>query len=185
VANLLTTIRLTIVVPTAVGFARPDLVPSLMLAGFVAAAIATDYFDGVIARRFGTATARGQLFDHTADFLFVTCGLAGAAVGGIIPWILPALIVVAFSQYVLDSYFFDHTKRLRMSVIGRWNGILYFVPLVAISLSRLGFADNAEVALSSLWMVLSYLLIASTVVSIADRAFAPRQAAGQGEISSR
>ena len=182
-ANLLTAIRLTIVAPTAVGFARPDLVPPLMLAGFVTAAIVTDYFDGVVARRFGTATPQGQLFDHTTDFLFVTCGLAGAAVGGIITWVLPVLIAVAFSQYVLDSYFFHHAKRLRMSVIGRWNGILYFVPLVAISSSRLGLADNAAAALSSLGLMLSYFLIASTVASIADRALAPRYATAQEEAS--
>ena len=103
--------------------------------------------------------------------------------GGIITWVLPVLIAVAFSQYVLDSYFFHHAKRLRMSVIGRWNGILYFVPLVAISSSRLGLADNAAAALSSLGLMLSYFLIASTVVSIADRALAPRYATVQEEAS--
>ena len=183
-ANLLTAIRLTVVAPTAIGFARPDLVPPLMLVGVVTAAIVTDYFDGVGARRFGTATPQGQLFDHTTDFLFVTCGLAGAAVGGLVTWLLPVLIIAAFSQYVLDSYFFNNTKRLRMSVIGRWNGILYFVPLVTISLSRLGFASDAEAALSFLGLVLSYLLIASTVVSIIDRALAPRQTTTQREVSS-
>ena len=70
-----------------------------------------------------------------------------------------------------------------MSVIGRWNGILYFVPLVAISSSRLGLADNAAAALSSLGLMLSYFLIASTVVSIADRALAPRYATVQEEAS--
>ena len=82
----------------------------------VTAAIVTDYYDGKVARRTGAASAGGMLFDHTTDFLFVTAGLAGAAWGtGRVPALLPALVVVAFSQYVLDSYFLHRQRQLRMS----------------------------------------------------------------------
>ena len=129
-----------------------------------------------MASRRGTASPKGQLFDHATDFLFVTSGLAGAAVAGRVPVALPILIVVAFSQYVLDSYFLHRDKRLRMSQLGRWNGIFYFVPLVLIAVSRLGFMAGAAEISSTLIALLSYLLLLSTVGSIMDRAIAPRRA---------
>ena len=67
-------------------------------------AIVTDLTDGPLARRSGTASPFGGTFDHTTDFLFVVSGLAGGVVRGVIPWLLPVLVVAAFAQYVIDSY---------------------------------------------------------------------------------
>lgn len=41
------------------------------------------------------ASSRGHLFDHATDFLFVTSGLAGAAIAGRVPAALPVLIAVS------------------------------------------------------------------------------------------
>lgn len=172
-ANLLTGLRLLLALPVAWALADPELMSAILLLLLLTLAIASDYFDGIVARATGTASARGQLFDHATDFFFVTSGLAGAALCGLIHPLLPVLIVVAFSQYVLDSYFLFRQKQLRMSFLGRWNGIFYFVPLVLIGVSRLQlmteFATTAAIMLS----VLSYLLIATTLISIVDRAIAP------------
>ena len=175
-AYLLTSLRLLLVVPAALAFARSEFISPLLLLTLMSVAIATDYFDGIVARRTHTATPRGRLFDHATDFLFVTSGLAGAAIAGQVTAALPILIVVAFSQYVLDSYFLHREKRLRMSFLGRWNGILYFVPLVLIAVSRLGFVANVAGGFSRLIVLLSYLLLLSTIASIIDRAVAPRRA---------
>ena len=101
-------------------------------------AIATDLLDGPVARRRGTASAAGRAFDHTADFLFVTAGLLGGALRGVFPLLLPILVVIAFAQYVVDSYWLHRTRELRMSPLGRWNGILYFVPSCGDVLVRTG-----------------------------------------------
>jgi len=177
-AHLLTGVRLLIVVPTALAFA--DWAPGgpLLPAAFVAIAIATDYYDGIVARALGTASPAGQLFDHSTDFLFVTGGLSGAATAGAVPLVLPILIVVAFTQYVLDSHFLYRLKRLRMSRLGRWNGILYFVPLVVIALARLPVPSGASGALGALALGVSWLLVASTMASIIDRAVAPLRRSG-------
>lgn len=143
-AHALTAVRLLLVLPTTVAFARPEFLDPRILFVLLWAAIATDYGDGKVARMTGTASARGQLFDHGTDFVFVTAGLTGAAIAGLVTPILPVLITIAFSQHVLDSYRKDRQKQLRMSAIGRWTGILYFVPLVLISASRL--ASPAGVA---------------------------------------
>lgn len=174
-AHLLTGLRLLAVVPAAWAFSRGDRVPAWLLVVLVAVAIATDYFDGIVARQSGTASARGMLFDHTTDFLFVTSGLAGASVAGLVPTMLPVLIVVAFTQYVLDSYFLHRQRQLRMSYLGRWNGILYFVPLVMITIAALRVPGLGDVA-RALVRPFAVLLMVSTVASILDRAAAPRRA---------
>ena len=66
-------------------------------------------------------------------------------------------------------------KRWRLSFLGRWYGILYFVPLVLIAVSRLGFMASVAEGFSTLIVLLSCLLLLSTIASIIDRAFAPRR----------
>ena len=95
-AHLLTGLRLALALPIAIAFARPDFLSADLVAVLLAAAIASDYFDGVVARRYGTASTGGQLFDHATDCLFVTACLTGAALAGQVPLVLPVLIAVAF-----------------------------------------------------------------------------------------
>jgi phosphatidylglycerophosphate synthase len=172
-ANLLTGLRLLLVVPVAFAFANPDFVSPLVLVAMVFVAIASDYFDGKVARLTNTASPRGQVFDHATDFLFVTCGLGGVAAAGLVTPLLPILIVIAFSQYVLDSHFFYHEKQLHMSFLGRWNGVFYFVPLCLIAASRLTLLENFFSFIELLVVILGWILACSTVLSIADRAIAP------------
>ena len=178
-ANLLTGLRLLLAVPAALAFAQPEFMPALLLVTLVGVAIATDFGDGIVARRTDTASPRGQLFDHATDFVFVASGLAGAAFTGQVTAVLPIVIVVAFSQYVLDSYFLHRKKKLHMSFLGRWNGMLYFVPLVLIAVlrlavSRLDWVAGVAEIFSTLIVLLGYLLVLSTVASIVDRAISPR-----------
>jgi phosphatidylglycerophosphate synthase len=174
VAHLLTGVRLLVVVPSALAFAGWVEWGAYWPAAFVTVAIATDYYDGIVARARGTASSAGQLFDHATDFLFVTGGLSGAVEAGAVPIVLPILIVIAFGQYAGDSYFLHRQKKLRMSRLGRWNGILYFVPLVVLALSRLPLPAGMAGSLTGLATVVSWLLVLTTVASIVDRAVAVR-----------
>lgn len=175
IANLLTSLRLLLVVPVALGLARPDSFPEFWLLICITVGIATDCFDGIIARLTKTISPQGQLFDHATDFLFVTAGLGGAAIAGDISAALPVLIVFAFLQYVLDSFWLHREKELRMSTLGRWNGILYFVPLVLISVSRFDLMASSSQLWSTVILLIGYGLILSTIASIIDRAITPRQ----------
>lgn len=172
-ANLLTAIRLLLVLPVVMAIVDADLFPSWMLLFMVVVAIASDYFDGKIARARNTASARGMLFDHGTDFIFVTSALFSLSSIGLSTLLLPVLIVVAFSQYVLDSYLLFKQKQLRMSFLGRWNGILYFVPLVLYSVSRLSPFEALAQYTDTLVSLLSYGLLLSTLASIVDRSIAP------------
>ena len=168
-AHLLTGLRLALALPLGIAFARPDFLSAGLVAVLLIVAISSDYFDGIVARRHGTASAGGRLFDHATDCLFVTACSTGAALAGAVPPVLPILIAVAFSQYVLDSYWLHRRKQLRMSTIGRWNGIGYFVPLVVLATARLEVVPALTPVLTGAARIVAYLLVASTLVSIVDR----------------
>ncbi|MEE2965135.1 MAG: CDP-alcohol phosphatidyltransferase family protein [Acidobacteriota bacterium] len=171
-AHLLTAVRLALALPLALAFARPAFLSAGLLAGLLGVAIASDYLDGIVARRQGTASSGGQMFDHGTDWLLVTAGATGAALAGAVPLILPVLITTAFVQYVFDSYWVHRQKRLRMSAIGRWNGVCYFVPLVLLAGARLEVSLGLTSMLIVSTRLVSYALIVSTLVSIIDRATA-------------
>jgi CDP-diacylglycerol--glycerol-3-phosphate 3-phosphatidyltransferase len=163
-ANALTAVRLLLVLPFGVLMAAADARDAAWAALILAVAIVTDLLDGPIARRHGTASAAGQVLDHTADVLFVTSGLAAGALRGVFPWILPILVGAAFTQYVIDSYCVDRPRRLRASRIGRYNGILYFVPLGGDIAVRMGLGILRPFLTAVVW-----LLVASTVLSMGER----------------
>ncbi|MBW2280488.1 MAG: CDP-alcohol phosphatidyltransferase family protein [Deltaproteobacteria bacterium] len=176
IAHLLTGTRLVLVAPFALLMLRDDAAARWLAAGSLVLAIATDLLDGPAARRAALRNGRGEsawgrAFDHGTDFLFVTAGLFAMAARGAAPWLLPVLICLAFAQYVVDSYWLGRQRQLRMSTLGRWNGIFYFVPLCADVGSRalLGGALAQPV----LW--LGWALAASTLLSIADRLLALRR----------
>ena len=178
-AHLLTASRLAIAVPLAVAYARPDFLHPLVVALMLTSAIATDLLDGLVARRQGTATAGGQLFDHVTDCLFVTAALTGAALSGRVTAVLPVLVVLAFVQYVVDSWWLHREKRLRMSALGRWNGIGYFVPLVVLGAAPLEVIPGQAAVLTPLAGITAWVLAASTVISMLDRATAAYRSAGR------
>ena len=128
-------------------------------------AVATDFLDGPLARRRGEVTRLGGVLDHASDATFVSVGLAALAVLGLVPWVLPFLVVLAFTQYTLDSRVLAG-EFLRASLLGRYNGIAYFVvlgiPIVRNSMS-IPFPSD------TLLRVFAWVVAVSTVISMADR----------------
>jgi phosphatidylglycerophosphate synthase len=167
-ANALTLLRL---------LAVPALVIAVighhaLIAGLLfALAVATDLADGWVARRYGEATPLGGLADHGVDALFVTAGCAAWAARGELPVWLPCAIALAFTQYALDS---RSAPRLRASSLGRWNGIAYFV---AVGIPTVRDALGIGWPPAGLVRAIGWLLLASTLVSMADRLMAARRAA--------
>jgi phosphatidylglycerophosphate synthase len=139
-------------------------------------AVATDLLDGRIARRFGETSALGGFLDHVTDAAFVSLGLAALVLRGEAPALLPALVALAFVQYTLDSRVIDGGA-LRASALGRWNGIAYFVPIGAVVVrDALGLAWPG----AGLVRALGWALVASTLLSMADRALALMRARRPG-----
>jgi phosphatidylglycerophosphate synthase len=161
-ANALTLLRL---------LAAPGLVLAILsgqarvAALLVALAVVTDLADGPVARRFGGATRLGGLLDHAVDAIFVTAGSAALAWLGMLPAALPPLIALAFVQYALDSKLVG-AGPLRASFLGRWNGVAYYAA-VALPIAR--DALDLEWPAAQAVYGMGWLLVASTLVSIADR----------------
>ena len=174
-ANVLTAVRLLLAVPLAFLIASASPSAPWLAALAMLVAIATDLADGPLARRTGTATPLGGLFDHATDCLFVVAGMAGGHTRGI-PVVLPVLVAAAFLQYTVDSYWLH--RQLRGSSLGRYNGILYFFPVCGVILIRLGLAFLQPVLVAVCW-----LLVASTVASMVDRATLPWRARRTGPSS--
>ncbi len=132
-------------------------------------AVLTDLADGRVARMRGEASPLGGLLDHSTDALFVSLGLAAVACGpGSVTALLPGLVALAFLQYTLDSRALVG-RPLRASLLGRYNGIAYFVLLSAPVMREglgLGWPSDA-------WVLgASWALVLSTLVSMLDRAVA-------------
>ena len=163
-ANALTAIRLLLVLPFAFFMAREDAHSAGLALIIWTVALASDLLDGPVARRRGTVTSFSGTFDHTTDFLFVTSGIFAGAYRGAFPWILPILIVAAFAQYFIDSYWIHRHAKLRGSRLGRYNGMLYFAPTCMDALIRLGGRF-----LQPLLTVLVWLLVLSTIISMGQR----------------
>jgi len=163
-ANLLTAVRLFLVLPFAYFMAKGDEHSASSALALWVVALITDFLDGPIARRRGTVTALSGTLDHTSDFLFVTCGLFAGALRGAFPWILPILITAAFFQYVIDSYWVHRQAKLRGSKLGRYNGMLYFIPTCMDILIRLGLRFLHPVLTIIVW-----LLVMSTLISMGQR----------------
>ena len=163
-ANALTAIRLLLVLPFTFFMARGDARSALLGLIVWVVALATDFLDGPIARRRGTVSALSGTFDHTSDFLFVVSGIFAGAFRGAFPMILPICITAAFAQYVIDSYWIHQRIKLRGSKLGRYNGMLYFVPPIMDILIRLGARS-----LQPLLTILVWALVLSTLVSMVHR----------------
>lgn len=164
-ANGLTLIRLLLAPALVTALARRDAAMALAL---YSTAVVTDLVDGRIARLRGEVSPLGGVFDHATDALFVASGLFALAHRGVVPWALPVLLLLAFVQYSVDSRI-AAGRPLRASRLGRWNGIAYFVVLGApIVRDGVGWAapDDGWIR----WLGLA--LVASTVLSMADRAVA-------------
>lgn len=167
-ANLLTASRLVIALPCAWAIMQQQW---LWAGSLFVLAVVSDLYDGVIARRRNEVSALGGLLDHATDAIFVIAGLCALSLMGVIPLLLPLLVAVSFLQYLLDSRALQG-QHLRMSRLGRWNGISYFVLLGIAVFSPL---------LQKLWQpwpgsiivqVIAWLLIVSTLASMADRGIA-------------
>jgi phosphatidylglycerophosphate synthase len=161
-ANALTLLRLASAPLCALSILAG--LPAQALAVFTFA-VATDLVDGPLARRLGEASSLGALLDHATDALFVSLGLAAVAAVGLVSPLLPALVLLAFAQYTLDSRALQG-RRLRTSQLGRWNGIAYYVLLgVPVVRDGLGLGWPADAWVRNA----GWVLVAATLVSMAER----------------
>ena len=152
--------RRVLTLPNAISALRIALIPVFVVlivdpdtstAGLVlfAMVVATDWVDGVIARRTGQVSELGKVLDPVADRLAIAAGIIALAVAGLFPWWAAALIigrdlvVLAAAAYALSR------RRVRLDV--RWVGkvatfsLMVAVPAIAWGALELPLAPAATV----------------------------------------
>ena len=166
-ANLLTLVRACSIWPLTYSI----LEQSWWIASAIfTIAVLTDVFDGKLARRYQQTSAFGGLFDHATDATLVTAGCWALSQLDQLPVMLAVLIPLAFLQYMLDSRVLAGHS-LRTSLIGRYNGVAYFVVIgVGVGAGALNW-----LALLTPLQVAGWLLCVTTVISMGDRAIALRK----------
>ncbi len=98
-------------------------------------AAGSDFIDGRIARRLGVASGSGRWLDGSADVTFVLAALLSEAAAGAIPFYIPILIALSFSQYVIDSIVLGgRTAPPLRSRLGHWGGIINYALVIALAI---------------------------------------------------
>ena len=170
IANALTGIRLALTAPflaacrAALSGASPGIrIFPLLL--FAVAAL-TDFFDGWVARRKGTASGRGQLFDHATDAAFIGSSLVFFAATGRVSWWVPVAVAASVAAYCRALWRDARAAadlRLARSTLGHGAGVVNYmlVGLLAADLALAGSvpewlvcaADRATVGINSLAVI--------------------------------
>ena len=160
-ANFLTAVRLLLAIPVCVGILNEEW---LFCAVALFICLITDIFDGKMARQAGSASKIGGLFDHGTDAFFVTCALGVIATEEYLTPVLPILIPIAFTQYLLDSGK-NESQGLRASFLGKTNGIAYSIPICFVV--GAGLFDWLWPYMAA--KILAWVLVATTILSMLDR----------------
>jgi len=131
-------------------------------------AVLSDVIDGRVARARQETSAFGGVLDHGSDAIFVSLGHFALLKSGTTPDLLPILILAAFLQYAFDSRILSG-QVLRASLIGRWNGVFYFIaPGILVTREALGLSIPPDSGIRAI----GWLLLVSTIVSMGDRLIA-------------
>jgi phosphatidylglycerophosphate synthase len=129
-------------------------------------AAGTDFIDGRIARRLGVASGRGRWIDGIADVTFVLAALLCEAAAGAIPFYIPILIALSFSQYAIDSMLIaaPATGPIK-SRLGHWGGIINYALVITLAIAPPPAFPGAIVH------VLAPLIALFYVAAISERAW--------------
>ncbi len=110
----------------------------------------TDYFDGVVARRWNQVSRLGQLLDPAADRLYILATLVGLGWRGIVPWWLLVLVVgrdvlLSLTIPVLARHGYGPLPVHFLGKAATFN-LLYAFPLLLLAQIGGPLADAARVA---------------------------------------
>jgi len=139
-----------------------------------AAASATDWFDGRLARRWNVSSRLGSFLDTTADKLLVTGALlALVSIGRASPWLSLVIIGRELSVLGLRAAVASQGLHLEASQLGKWKATVQFVALILVMLrpevTFVGaFLDQWVLALAALvtvWSGVDYFIRFSSALT--------------------
>src|ERR1700731_4183178 len=131
-ANLLSASRIALAIAWLLafeaGYAGAAIFGSLAIAGAI-----SDLLDGQVARRMGIEGGVGRWLDSLADIIFVLTALSCEAWAGAIPFYIPILIAMSFSQYAIDSMLLSGAPI--KNPLGHFGGVINFAMVIVLGLA--------------------------------------------------
>lgn len=190
IANLLSLLRLALILPIYLLLPKQDSTSTLILLGLIGIAIASDWFDGFFARKFNQQTDLGRILDPLADKILIVVGLLGFVIFRGFP--LALVILLAYRDLVIliggiiitkktgnltESNFFGKANTLVISVAGFvfligpewWSTTallnLSYISIIISGCSYLIFALKALKVRTSI-RIISFILAALPVILV-------------------
>ena len=150
--------------PNLISFLRILLIPAFMWlivdpyttkAGLLLFAVvaATDWVDGVLARRLGQVSELGKILDPTADRLAIAAALVALAIRGAFPWWAAALLLARDAVVIGAGAVALARRHARIEVryLGKVATFTLLLAIGFISWGNLGYA-LAPAALAIGWL---------------------------------
>jgi cardiolipin synthase len=176
--NLISVLRILLIVPIAVALAHDELLLTLAL---VVVAALSDAADGFLARRFGWQSELGSILDPTADKALLATVFVTLALQGAVPvWLAVCAVArdVVIVAGVLLYRLWSGPLRIRPTWVSKFNTLCQLV-FIASVVAHGRFAVPPDWALT----LQGALVLVTVVISGLDyglvlygRVFAPRAA---------
>jgi len=131
-ANLLSASRFVLAIAWLLAF-EAGYTGAAVLGSIAIAGAISDLLDGRVARRMGIVGGVGRWLDSIADIVFVLTALTCEAWAGAIPFYIPMLIALSFSQYAIDSMLLSGAPI--KSRLGHFGGIVNFALVIVLGLA--------------------------------------------------
>ena len=158
-ANQLTLARIVAILPVMAALYVPFPGSRFVVLLIYVAAILTDYFDGVLARRSGKVTAFGKLMDSIADkALIVSLFFALVGEGMMVSWMAAIMVVREFAVTGLRMVALESGEVIAAN---RWGKAKMNAQSLAIFVLLLAYAGIGGAFMASLgwWIMLVALIL--------------------------
>ena len=158
-ANILTFGRVIIVPLIVMCFFLPPVTGSVVaLALFIMAAV-SDYFDGVLARRWGQSTLLGKMLDPIADKVLIGVVLLMLVFDRTIDgWHIWAAVIILFREILISGmreFLAGLGVTIHVTRVAKWKTTLQMVALAMLLAAPAGeiiFPHALETGLAVLWL---------------------------------
>lgn len=178
IPNILTLLRI-ILIPVFVGtFYLPWSAANEITTIIFALAVATDWFDGYLARRWNQTSAFGAFLDPVADKLIVSTALVFLVQANPSPWVaIPAAVIIGreITISALREWMAEIGQRTKVAVsmVGKIKTtaqmtalllLLYKEPFLTLPIYEIGFVLLYIAAILTLWSMIVYLRAAVPIL---------------------
>ncbi len=157
--NFLTALRIAMVPALVCLLVYPGPGPSAAAAGIFFVATLSDFFDGYIARSYGSGTTLGKFLDPLADKLVVTAALIMLAAMPRLPrvpaWIVVVLVMREFAVTGLRAMAAAEGEVMAAEELGKYKMVLQSIAIQALLIHYVYFhVDFFAAGMFVLWIAM-------------------------------